>query len=58
MNYLGSVVYFLLYSVSVYIYIYTYMCICMGSPSGSVVKSLPASAGDMGSIPTSEDPIE
>ena len=41
-----------------YMYVCIYMCIYMGSPSGSVVKSLPASAGDMGSIRTSEDPME
>ena len=33
----------------------------MGFPSGSVVKNLPANAenaGDLGSIPGSEDPLE
>ena len=30
----------------------------MGLPGGSVVKDLPASAGDPGSIPGQEDPLE
>ena len=30
----------------------------MGLPSGSVVKNLSASAGDMTSIPGQEDPLE
>ena len=29
-----------------------------GFPGGSVVKNLPASAGDVGLIPESEDPLE
>ena len=29
-----------------------------GFPGGSVVKHLPANAGDVGSIPGSEDPLE
>ena len=29
-----------------------------GFPGGSVVKNLPASAGDTGSIPGQEDPLE
>ena len=29
-----------------------------GSPGGAVVKNSPANAGDMGSIPGSEDPLE
>ena len=29
-----------------------------GFPGGSVVKNPPASAGDVGSIPRSEDPLE
>ena len=29
-----------------------------GFPGGSVVKNLPASAGDAGSIPGQEDPLE
>ena len=29
-----------------------------GFPGGSVVKNLPASAGDEGSIPGQEDPLE
>ena len=34
---------------------YTYMCVYvyMGFPGGSVVKNLPANAGDTGLIPTS-----
>ena len=30
----------------------------MDFQGGSVVKNLPANAGDMGSIPESEDPLE
>ena len=30
----------------------------MGFPGGSVVKNLPAMAGDVGLIPGSEDPLE
>ena len=30
----------------------------MGFPGGAVVKNLPASAGDMGSIPESGDALE
>ena len=30
----------------------------MGFPGGSVVKNLPVSAGDVGLIPGSEDPLE
>ena len=31
---------------------------CMGFPGGSVVRSLPANAGDPGLIPGQEDPLE
>ena len=30
----------------------------LGFPAGSVVKNPPANAGDLGSIPGSEDPLE
>jgi len=32
-------------------YVYMHICAYMGFPGGSVVKNLPANAGDMGSIP-------
>ena len=31
--------------------VYIHVCAYMGFPGGSVVKNLPADAGDMGSIP-------
>ena len=31
---------------------------CVSFPSGSVVKNLPANAGDPSSIPSREDPLE
>ena len=44
---------FLPYVNKPYIHIYI-----QGFPGGSVVKNLPASAGDVGSIPESKDPLE
>ena len=38
---------------------YTYSAIYqLGFPGGTVVKNLPANAGDLGSNPGSEDPLE
>ena len=39
-------------NVYIYIHTHTYTCICF--PGGSVVKNLPASAGDTGSFPRLE----
>ena len=37
--------------VCVYIYVYVYIYVCGGFPGSSVVKNLPANAGDPGSVP-------
>ena len=42
-------------SIHIYIYIYIYES---AFPGGSVVKNLPAKAGDSGSIMGQEDPLE
>ena len=46
-------VYIYVYTHSVYMYICVHVCIHMGFPSGSVVKTLPANAGDTDLIPGS-----
>ena len=40
-----------------YIFIYPGSMLIMGFPHGSVVKNLPANAGDVGSIPGLVDPL-
>ena len=37
--------------MSTHMYVYIHICAYMGFPGGSVVKNLPANAGDIGSIP-------
>ena len=39
--------------MSTHMYVYMHICAYMGFPGGSVVKNLPADAGDMGLIPGS-----
>ena len=46
-------IYIYVYTHSVYMYICVHVCIHMAFPSGSVVKTLPANAGDTDLIPGS-----
>ena len=43
--------------LSFYCSILSFIYLCLGSPGGSVVKHLPASTGDMGSISSLKDPL-